>query len=291
MAVTLILVGKTPGQTQFGLDTFTEHYKTGTTADLVLTDASVPQKGDAHPSYPFMFVTDRNCQESAELSSGLDLIYTGCLAESDGAPVLPPQQQEFDTAVQSASSSRSAGGQTVTSPITVQYYAPSSNLSYISYNAPGTASAPTPIGEPVIMTITCGDATFSGASTPALIAGWFSILTVETSSSTEIVAGKFWANTARKMVIMSPFLVLLVSGGYLSMYSPGDGYTAGDILTVSSGGESATIHVISVGAVWGGGAGIMTWEQTANSFTVAYTALPASGGSGSGAAFNVFIIP
>jgi hypothetical protein len=114
---------------------------------------------------------------------------------------------------------------------------------------------------------------------------------VETAKATEIVAGKFWANSARKMRIMSPYLFLLTAGGYLNMSNPGSGYTAGDILTVSAGGESATVHVSSVGGVMGGGTAILTWEQTSSSFTVAHSNVPASGGTGSGATFNVFIVP
>jgi hypothetical protein len=140
------------------------------------------------------------------------------------------------------------------------------------------------------MTITCGDTSFSGASTPELIAGWFSTVTVETTRSTEVVAGKFWANSATKMLILSPYLFVLSPGPYLSLNNPGLSYTAGDILTISSGGESATVHVSSVGGTIGTPGGLLTWEQTSNSFTVAHTALPATGGSGSGAAFNVFII-
>ncbi len=79
MAVTLTLTGKTPGQTQFGLDTFTEHYKCDVTADVVLTDGSVPAMGSVHPSYPFMFVTARYCSETSESASALDLTYMGVL--------------------------------------------------------------------------------------------------------------------------------------------------------------------------------------------------------------------
>ncbi len=77
MAVTLTLTGKTPGQTQFGLDTFTEHYKCDATANVVLTDGSVPAMGSAHPDYPFMFMTARYCSETGESASALDLTYTG----------------------------------------------------------------------------------------------------------------------------------------------------------------------------------------------------------------------
>ncbi len=80
MPVTLTLTRKTPGQTQFGLDTFTEHYKCDATADVVLTDPSVPQIGAAHPDYPFMFITNRYCTETSESASALDLVYMGVLS-------------------------------------------------------------------------------------------------------------------------------------------------------------------------------------------------------------------
>ncbi len=79
MAVTLTLTGKTPGQTQFGLDTFTEHYKCDATADVVLTDPGVPQMLTPHPDYPYMFITNRYCSETSESASALDLVYTGML--------------------------------------------------------------------------------------------------------------------------------------------------------------------------------------------------------------------
>src|SRR6267154_1222240 len=111
MATVLTLIGKRPGQQQFGLDTFTESYKCDATADTVLTDPTVAQMGSAHPDYPFMFVTARPCSETGEKASVLDLIYTGCLTD-DGAghPILPAQQRIDQDAVQSASSSlRSTG--------------------------------------------------------------------------------------------------------------------------------------------------------------------------------------
>src|SRR5712672_2218954 len=107
MATVLTLTGKSPGQTQFGLDTFTESYKCDATADVVLTDPTVSQMGSAHPDYPFMFVTARPCSETGESASVLDLIYTGCLTDDGvGNPILPSQQHEYDNAVQSATSSR-----------------------------------------------------------------------------------------------------------------------------------------------------------------------------------------
>jgi hypothetical protein len=69
MAVTITKVGKSPNNTQFGLDTFTEHYKCDATADVVLTDGGVPQMLSAHPDYPSMFVTNRYVSETSESAS------------------------------------------------------------------------------------------------------------------------------------------------------------------------------------------------------------------------------
>src|SRR6266446_2303094 len=137
MSITLTRIGKTPGQTQFGLDTFIEHYKCDATADVVLTDSSVPAKGSAHPSYPFMFVTARPVQETSEKASALDLVYMGCHKAISDVPVLPEQKHEEDDAVMSASSSKGKTGLTLTSPITVQYYAPTRQLVFFTYNAEG----------------------------------------------------------------------------------------------------------------------------------------------------------
>src|SRR5258708_36102337 len=117
MATVLTLTGKRPGQQQFGLDTFTESYKCDATADVVLTDPTVAQMVSAHPDYPFMFVAARPCTETGESASVLDLIYMGCLTD-DGAgnPPLPDQQDQHDTQIQSASSSRASTGGILTSP-------------------------------------------------------------------------------------------------------------------------------------------------------------------------------
>src|SRR5689334_15177144 len=135
MAVTLTLVGKTPGQPQFSLDTFTEHYKCDATADVVLTDLSVPQKGDVHPIYQFMFLTDRRCTETGERASALDLVYTGCLKDTGGetpAPVLPPSKHKYGTAIQTAQSALPMQGLAPTSPLTLEFYAQTSELVFWS---------------------------------------------------------------------------------------------------------------------------------------------------------------
>src|SRR5215471_3838379 len=161
MAITRYKVSKTPVQQQFGLDQFTERWKCLETADVVLTDGSVPHKGDAHPDYPFMFVTDRYCVESGESSSALDLVYTGCLASADDLPVLPPQQHESDVQVMSSSSSRSSGGATLSAANTVQFNAPTNSLNFLTYNAAGDVSGVTdPAADVEVITLQLGDTSY-----------------------------------------------------------------------------------------------------------------------------------
>ena len=288
MAVTLILVGKTPGQTQFGLDQFIEHYKCETTADLVLTDTSVPQRGNVHPDYPFMFVTDRHCAETSQSASALDLIYGGCLASSGGAPVLPPRQHEFGDAVQSASSSWGSAGATI-GTVSAQFYAPQNTLSYISYNAVGTDEADDPTGDPEIITVTAGNGTFAPGTTIATLAtDYFSSQIVHSLKSTEVVvATKFWQNVSIKTKVLVPFIINTPAGtALIGIGAPGTGYAVGNTLSISAGGESATLVVVSLGV----SQSILQISTTSNTFTVGHNLLVPSGGSGSGALFNVVIV-
>lgn len=287
MALTLTLTGKTPGQTQFGLDTFTEHYKCGATADDVLTDPSVPQKGDAHPDYPFMFVTDRYCSETGESASALDLVYTGALKEDDdGNPVLPPSQATFEDSVMSASSSKAATGVELTSPISVQFYAPTSNLSWITYNAKGASSdVSDPTGDIGVITLTLADNTFTGTSfnVAALIAAFFSIEIIGTVRSQELVqGGKYWLNTAKKIKHFVPYITDLSPGFYPVPFASGHDYVAGDTISISSGGTC----IMTVTATFNGQ--IMGTTIVSNTMSVASsTPIAATGGSGTGASYTV----
>ncbi len=284
MAVTLTLVGKTTGQTQFGLDTFTEHYKCDATANVVLTDGSVPQIGTAHPDYDFMFVTNRYCSETSESASALDLIYTGCLA-GNGTPTLPAQQSNDSDAVMSATSSRGADGRVLISPISVQYYGPQTQLRFITYAAKGTAGTvadPTDDIRPITLTI--GDTTYLPTGLLAdVVANFFSVVITDTIDSDEIVATKYWLNTERKNKTLLPAIFAITAGDYILMYAPGAGYTVGNDLTMTDGmGHTAIIHVQSVGI----GNSIVGFSITSNSFDYT-TSSPifTSGGSGSGAGF------
>ncbi len=284
MAVTLTLTGKTPGQTQFGLDTFTEHYKCDATADVVLTDDSVPAMNSVHPDYPFMFVTARYCTETSESASALDLTYTGCLTGVE-LPNLPPQQHISTQAVMSGTSSRGFDGTILTSPLSAQYYAPANKLQWITYGAAGEAgTASNPSADIVPITVTIGDTTYSPTGVLAtVINNFFTRLVVGALDTTEIVAGKFWQNGETKTLTLSPLIVTFTPGDYIVLYAPGSGYTVGNSLTINDGmGHSCDISVTSVGV----GNSIVDYTFSSNTFD--YTTpspISASGGSGSGAAF------
>lgn len=293
MAVTLTPTGKTPSNTQFGLDTFTERYKCDATADEVLTDAGVPQMGDAHPDYPFMFVTGRPCYETGESASALDLIYTGCLTDDGGGnPILPAQQNNSGAAVQSATSSRGSTGGLLTSPATIQFYAPTNTLSYMSFGAKGTTFASTPSGTPIVQTVTVGDTSYTISNLITdLIDIFFTLYATQTIESTEVVSGQYWSNVARTTLAYVPFIFDVPSGPFLTLAAPGNGYAVSDSITVTGGSGVATVIVDSVGSVFGGGSGIISYHVTAISMTTADTLMPGSGGHGTGSLWNVMIIP
>ncbi len=289
MAVILTLTGKTPGQTQFGLDTFTEHYKCDVTADIVLTDGSVPQMGSVHPDYAFMFVTQRHVSETSESASALDLVYMGCFTDDgEGNPNLPAQESDTDNQVQSASSSRGVNSWvTLTSPLTVQFYAPSNVLSFITYGAPGTkGTVADPNSTVQVITFTIGDTsvTFSASTSEALISQFFTPVIVGSFQSKEIVAGKYWLNTDRKTVSLQPYIFNLPAGFYPVPYSTGTGYVLGDSITVTGTG-SCTMDVTSVYTPIGAIAATVITSNTLSAATG--TPISASGGSGSGASYTV----
>lgn len=139
MSVTLTLIGKTPRNSQYDLQQFTERYKCDATADLVLIDPSVPQIGDAHGTYTAMFVTERYVSESGESASALDLVYTGLLV----AETFPPIQHNSSGDVASATTNTDADifPSTVTNPATVQFYAITNEITYYSAD-PNDATVP-----------------------------------------------------------------------------------------------------------------------------------------------------
>ncbi len=282
MAVTLTLIGKTPGQQQFGLDTFTEHYKCDAAANVVLTDGSVPQIGSVHPSYSSMFVTARYCTETSESASALDLTYMGTLSGS-----LPAQKHDTENAVQSAQSSLSSSGITATSPISIQFYAPTNVLTYISAGAPGTDVADDPTEDVVAISVGVGDTSLTVSSIPGLIEAFFQLQILETHNATEIVQGQYWLNTSRKIKSYVANIVSLSPGAYITLGASGSGYGVGNTLGISAGGEGASMTIDTLGV----GNSVASFTVTANTFTVAQNLLLATGGSGSNARFNVIIIP
>jgi hypothetical protein len=290
MDPSFIPVEVVPSKTPFALDQLRRSYKTPLLAEAAI--AAAPNVGDADEAFPFMFLMPISTPESAESATRIDLVYMGCLRDDGAAPILPAQKTDNNTAVQSATSSKLNTGGTLASPATLQYYAPQSVLTYFSFGAPGTTEAPEPTGNPVPITLTISDTTYSsGGGIQSSIDALFTLQIISTLESTEIVPGQYWQNVARKQKTYSPWIFDVASGPYVTLFSPGNGYAASDTLTISSGGESATIVVDSVGSVWGGGTGILSYHVTANTFTTGHNALMASGGTGSGAGFNVFIIP
>ncbi len=289
MAVTLTLTGKTPGQTQFGLDTFTEHYKCDTTADVVLHSFDVPLMGSVHPNFPFMFVTARYCSETSEIASALDLTYTGTLwyvATDPITPLLPAQKHDFENAVQSATSSRGKDGAIATAPISVQFYAPTNVLTYVSWDAPGTALAENPTEALTVVAVTVGDTSITPASILSLVGIFFEEQLIETHNSTEIVPGRYWLNTSRKIKSYVSFVTAITPGIYISLANPGSGFSVGNTLTITLGGETATMSVDTLGI----GNSVASFTVLTNSFTGAHNLISATGGSGSGAVFNVIVV-
>lgn len=278
MAVTLYHIERRPGQQQFGLDTFTDIYKANEKADLVMIDASVPQRGDAHPDYPFMFVTDRYFNESGTNACACDIVYMGCM-KGEGSPELPPPQTSGGASIQSASSQSTTTALPLPNPVTLQYYAPESVLNYISYSAPGTDVADDPTGDPVIISLTFYLATVAGITAAEWAAIMFITNIVETPSNQEIVAGKFWQNTSRKTKVFIPAgLSTSTDGIYLQLTAPGSGYAVSDTLTFTGSSGAASVTVTAVNAV----GGVIGWEVTSITFTAVEAEMTASGGSGSG---------
>jgi hypothetical protein len=292
MAIKLTLVGSTPSTPQFGLDQLTLHYKANDNPwSDVVADSSVPQKGDAHPTFSKMFVTDRNLQESGQSSCAFDVVYMGAFkVDGSGTPILPPAKRENDTAIMTASSKKLSSGLILAEPFTIQYYAPASQKTWFTTAPPTSGFASDPVGDVAYITATSGDTTFApGTAIDTAISELFTRLVVSSLRSNEIVAGKYWQNISKKTLTLSPWIFAVTSGPYLTLYNPGDGYTVGDVLTISSGGHSAVVVLTVVGGIQG--TGVMNWNVSSNTFTANTFGLFATGGTGNGAGFNVIIIP
>lgn len=201
--------------------------------------------------------------------------------------VLPAKKHNDDDTVQSASSKMASSGLVLPEAVTIQYYAPTSVLSYMDNQAAGISIADDPQGNPRVNTMTSGDATFF---VTGVVQDWVDLLFVpqiiKTMQNEEVLPGKFWMHVSRKTKIYSPFIFTFPSGPQILLYNPGNGYQVGDNLSISADGETATMEVTSAGAIWDG-TGIIAWDVLTNTFTQNHDALPAFGGSGSGAGFNV----
>lgn len=278
-----------PSATQFGLDVFVEIYRYAEAADVVKQDSSVPQRGDAHPDYPFMFVTDRSFNESGPQATAADIVYMGSMTDDgEGGPLLPPHQHNNGNSVMSASSSRGFSGAVATSPITAQFYAPNVNLGYISYLSSGTDVADDPSGDIELITLTIGDTALSfTGTTQAILDDFFSPLITSTLQSQEVVAGKFWSNTATKTKILSPYIFTLPSGTFVVLAAPGSGYAVSDVLTITGGGGNVVITLTQVGI----SGSITGWTVDSATATTPQNLITPTGGSGSGALFNIVVVP
>lgn len=272
---------------QFELDQMSVPFSGAATG--LTTYVSALTRGDTWSGDSNMFLTGWNVSDSNKQYPTVTQEYLGAKGG-----VLPPGKTDYDDQVQSASSSRSAGT-VLSSPLTVQYYAPSTIYSWITAGGPGSindVTIPDPSNDLRIITLSCGDTTFSGG--PIIdeqVALYFTQQVVSTFSSMELVRdARYYQNQVRKTRVYTPWMFNLTAGAYLTLYTPGSGYSVGDILTIHGTSGYGTVRVESVGSIFGHGNGIITYTQLSATFTAAETALPAEGGSGSGAKFNVFVI-
>ena len=206
MAIILTHIKRRPGASQWGLDTFTESWKANEAADVVLNDGSVPQRGDAHPDYANMFVTDRYCTEAGENASALDVIYMGYMV------ALPPQKPSSSGQVASSTTNTDEDifPATVTNPATVTFYAVTSTLSFIS-NDPDDASEPTdPPEVDSLITWDLGFGVQPGLSIPGietylLTKAFVQAITEAPPDVEPLVSGQFYQITKKKTRTLLPY--------------------------------------------------------------------------------------
>jgi hypothetical protein len=211
--------------------------------------------------------------------------------------VLPPTRHETDRDRLSANSKRSSGNIILAQPLILEYYAPTSIITYYSFGGEGTTEADDPTGDPEFISLTCGDTSFVVSGVIAdTVAGFFETQIVKSFRSVEVVPAKYWQNTSKKTKVYNQFLFEVPSGPQISLYSPGVGYLVGDNITITAPGGNgiAHIHVTAVIVLWGDPtteAGINQWTVTDNNISGSWTGLAGAGGSGTGAAFNIWQIP
>lgn len=209
--------------------------------------------------------------------------------------VLPPGRRDLDDDVMTASSKRSNGNVILTSPMVVEFYAPTSILTYYTRTNAGHDQADPPSGNPRPIELTVFDTSYSvGGTVEAQVNAFFTVQTISTNKSTEVVpGGQYWRNVSKKTKKYTSWIFDVPSGAFITLFNPGTGYQVGDIITIVGGGGVAQITVTSVIVIFGDPdqAGIYQWTVNSNTMTEAAVNMHGSGGSGSGAAFNVFILP
>lgn len=273
---------------QFELDQMSVPFSGAATG--LTTYISSLTRGSAWSGDANMYLTGWNVSDSNKQYPTVTQEYLGAKGG-----VLPPGKTDYDDQVQSASSQRSGGGTVLTNPLTIQYYAPSTIYSWVTAGGPGnieSVTVPDPTSSPRVIMLSCGDTTFAdGTIVDTIVSAYFSQQIVSTFSATELaVGGLYYQNQARKTKVYTPWMFDVAPGAYLTLFTPGLGYQPGDILTIYGTSGFGTVQIITVGSVFGHGNGILTYTQLSATFTSQETDLAATGGSGTGAAFNVFVI-
>lgn len=208
---------------------------------------------------------------------------------------MPTGHHEYDDDVMTASSKRSFGNVILTQPMVVEFYAPTSILTYYTRTSPGSDQAPLPLTDPRPIELTVFDTSYSiTGPIQGQVNAFFTIQIISTNKSTEVVpGGQYWKNVSKKTKKYTAWIFDVVSGPYLSLYNPGSGYHVGDIINITGASGYAQVTVTEVIVIFGDPdqAGVSRWTVNNNTFTEAEINVPGRGGSGSGVAFNVFIIP
>ncbi len=263
----------------WGLDQLVIPYS-GDVDDLE-TFLSAHSPGEVSPIDANMFLMSKHPDSNKQFPT-VQMVYQG-----KRGGTLPPQRSGKSNPVQSCTSVLGSSGPIV-QPITIEYKAPTNTLSYISRTTAGTDEASDPSGSPIIVNVTVGGVSFSFSDIAGILSRFFTEYIQGDIVSQETVPGQYWQNDAKKTKGYLPYIVNIVSGSALiGLSQPGTNYAIGNILSISAGGESATLVVGSLGV----SNSITSWTITSNSFTTPQASLAASGGTGSGATFNVIIIP
>jgi len=200
---------------------------------------------------------------------------------------LPPQKREFDGSIDSATSKRGNTNIILAEGATVQYYAPTSVLSYITRTNPGTDRLVDPPGDPEIRFVTFGDASYTidTIGIRELVNRFFLTQLVSPPiKSTEVVPGQYWQNVARKSKIYTPYIFDLTAGFYPIAFSGGSGYQLNDVISINSGGTCT----MRVEGIWTNGAITSTIIQSNSMSRASETPINATGGHGHGAQYTVF---